>query len=143
MIFTVLPSFLPRRRRCLIPEIEPMLEARFIDGVSFDQLALRFPTVAPTTVRDIIGAFSMSAPAWLSELCRQFALGNPEMIIDRRTEAGGPQGLVAMAIHALDWFRKVRGRDPVEKTRWLEELWLWGSVRSLESLFSPNTRAGP
>lgn len=143
VVFTMLPSFLHSYRRCIIPEITPVLEARFVEGLSFEQIARRFPSTAATTLRELIKAFSWSAPAWLSELCKQLALVNPEMALDRRTETGGPQGLVAMAIHALDWFRQARGRAPVEQTRWLEELWLWGVVRPLEHLFSPNSRAGP
>jgi hypothetical protein len=139
----MLPSFLHSYRRSIIPEIAPVLEARFVEGLSFGQIARRFPSAASTTLRDLISAFSQSAPTWLSELCQQFALVNPEMTLDRGTVAGGPQGLVAMAIHVLDWLGQVRGRAPVDQTRWLEELWLWGAVRPLEHLFSPNSRAGP
>lgn len=143
VIFTVLPGFLHSRRRCWLPEVAPLLEARFVEEVSLGQIARRFPSVASSTMRELIGAFTVSAPSWLAELCQRFAHGNPEMVLARGAERGGPRGLVAMAVHALDWFRSSQNRSPLDQSRWLEELCLWGSVRSLQPLLSPSIRAGP
>jgi hypothetical protein len=143
VIFTVLPSFLHSRRRCWLPEVAPLLEGRFVEELSLGQIARRFPSVASSTMRELVRAFTVSAPAWLTELCQRFASSNPEMVLVRDAEKGGPRGLVAMAVHALDWFRSARNRSPLDQSRWLEELCLWGSVRPLQLLLSPHIRAGP
>lgn len=143
VIFTVLPSFLHSHRRCWLSEVAPLLEARFVEELSLGQIARRFPSVASSTMRELFRAFRVSAPAWLTELCQRFASSNPEMVLVREAEKGGPRGLVAMTVHALDWFRSAQHRSPLDQSRWLEELWLWGSVRLREPLLSPRIRAGP
>lgn len=143
VIFTVLPSFLHSHRRCCLSEVAPLLEARFVEELSLGQIARRFPSVASSTMRELFRAFRVSAPAWLTELCQRFASSNPEMVLVREAEKGGPRGLVAMTVHALDWFRSAQHRSPLDQSRWLEELWLWGSVRLREPLLSPRIRAGP
>lgn len=141
--FTVLPSFVHPGHRHVLAVLAPVLQARFVERRSFEAIARGQDIPAASTQRDLLRAFVASAPGWLSVLCRELGLSHPEMVVDRRVEEGGPHGLVAMAIQCLDWFRSLRGDGPVPKTRWLEELWLWGAVRLAGPLFSPRNRAGP
>lgn len=142
VVFTVLPSFLYPFRRYVLSETATVLEARFLEDFSFAALAERFTFPSPTTQRAHVAAFAAAAPIWLPELCGKFALSNPEMTLDREVEGSGPRGLLTMAIHGLDWFRELRNLGPVPRTAWLEELWLWASVRIGARLFPTRNRSG-
>ncbi|MFA5508670.1 MAG: hypothetical protein WC423_24815 [Vulcanimicrobiota bacterium] len=106
-------------------------------------MARKLPVPSATTQREWVGSFARTAPDWLKRVCREFARGLPNLVLDRRAEEGEAAGLVAMVIQGLDAFRALSGTELSTETRWLEELWLWGSVRWAKCLFSPRKRAGP
>lgn len=56
----MLLSFLHSRRRGWLPEVAPLLEARFVDELSLGQIARRFSSVASSTMRELFRAFSLS-----------------------------------------------------------------------------------
>jgi hypothetical protein len=144
-VFTVLPSFVHPCKRYVLAQIVPVLEARFLEGLSLDAVDRRIQALRPaaSTQRDWMWGFAQAAGLWLDALSGWFARWNPATVLPRAAEAGAARGLVAQAVHALDWMRGERACMPVEPARWLQELWLWGSVRLSERLFSTRSRAGP
>lgn len=142
--FTVLPHFLHPRRRYVLDEFQRSIDARVGEGQSFAAMEKELPEPpAPSTRREWVTAFEAAAARWLAELTGWFTKWNPAAVLARASEKGPAPGLVAMAIPALDWIRSQRGQPPVDKSLWLQELWLWGAVRCGQ-LFGPTrNRAGP
>lgn len=142
--FTVLPSFLHPYRRYVVDEFQPVVEARFEQCLSFGKMerTLPSPPVA-STQRAWTASFMAAAGVWLAELTGWFTRWNPEAVLARAVEESDTAGLIALAILSLDWMRSQQGAGPVERTRWLRELWSWGAVRC-GPLFPPTrSRAGP
>lgn len=149
-VFTVLPSFLYPRRRYVLAEFEPVLEARFGQKHSFQELDQRLrPEVysrpAASTHRDWCRAFRMSARRWLAELAAWSSRLDGESVLPPGVLVGPELGLLAMTLSCLDALLQVVPVPASERkeTGWLEALWLWGSVRVPEPLFSPRNRGSP
>lgn len=148
--FTVLPSFLYPRRRYMLVEFEPVLEARFVQCLSFRQMDQRLrPEVytrpAASTHRDWCRAFEKSARRWLEELSAWLSRLDAELVFPPSLLEGHGLGLIALTLLCLELLPRdavLPAWEPTE-TGWLGALWSWGSVRVPEPLFSPRNRGSP
>ncbi len=142
--FTVLPSFLHPLRRYALREIQPVLQRRFVEKLSYGAMERSASSPAASTQRDWIRSFTLSACLWLRIIVAQFAELNPGMVLPRFLEQGTQAGLLAFAIVCADWLRAQQNRPPVEEMEVIEGLWLCGRM-AVKSLLLPPTRcrAGP
>lgn len=142
--FTVLPSFLHPFRRYALREIQPVLQRRFVEKLSYGAMERSSSTPAASTQRDWVRSFTLSACFWLQIFVSKFAELNPGMALPRFLEQGSQAGLLAFAIICADWLRVQQARSLVEKTEVIEVLWLWGSLAVKRLLLPPTRcRAGP
>lgn len=142
--FTVLPNFLHPFRRYALREIQPVLHRRFVEKLSYGTMERRASSPAPSTQRDWVRSFTLSACTWLQLLVSKFANLSPGMVLPRFLEQGPQTGLLAFALIYADWLRVQQARPLVEGMEMLEILWLWGS-RVMKGPLLPPTRcrAGP
>jgi len=142
--FTVLPSFLHPRRRYALSEIQPVLHRRFVEHLSFGDMERRASSPTPSTQRDWVRSFTLSACTWLQILVSKFAELNPGMVLPRFLEQGPQAGLLAFTLIYADWIRLQQARPLVEELEMIEVLWLWGSRVVNRPLLPPTRcRAGP
>jgi len=142
--FTVLPSFLHPFRRYPLATIQEIVVQRHGEKRTYREIEDALPSPAASTQREWADAWEVSAPGWLSILTAWFSTVDPTITLDRHVSGGEAAGLVATALHCLDWLANFLLLRHSVSDRLLETLWLWGAARVGQLLLHPTRcRAGP